>query len=62
MKFIILLKNENSTEKFEDLIVFIKQFINQVASHPVEGCSKELYEVEGFYRKEGGARVIKKRK
>lgn len=32
-----------------------------MGEHPtqqIEGCSKELYEIEGFYRKEGGARKL----
>lgn len=39
--------------KLEDPIGFIKWLLHQAISHQqVEGCSEEMYEKEGFYRKE----------
>lgn len=44
--------------KFENLIGFIKQFMNLGATHLASRCSEELYLVEGFYRKECEARKL----
>ena len=44
-----LVKNKIQLSKFEDLVGFIQQFMNQAASHlQVEGSSQELCKMKGF--------------
>lgn len=51
------LKNKIQPSAFEDLIGFFKTFMGGAASYPqVEGSSGDVYDGEGFYRKEGGVR------
>ena len=59
----VLLKNEIQLSKFEDLIGFMKRFMNlQATSSLASRCFEELYKMEDIYRQEGGARVIGKGK
>lgn len=51
-----MLNNKIQPSKCEDLIGFIKQFVNQHPIQQVERCSQELCNVEGLYRKEGRPR------
>lgn len=61
-----LLRNETEQIKFEDLIVFIKQFMNWAVCHLVsrEMLPRTVYNTEGFYRKGmgvGGGRGAKEK-
>lgn len=52
-----LLKNEIQPRVLEDLIGFIKQFMNQGTTHLVRReMLNEVCKMEGFYRREGGAK------
>lgn len=50
-----MLENKIQLNKFEDLIGFIKQFMNLASSHlrNKEILPAVLYKMEGFSRKEG---------
>ena len=44
---------------FKDPVGFMKQFMNrEVSCLGTKGYSKELYKMEGFYRKKDGARKL----
>ena len=54
-----MLKNKIQLSRVGDLIGFIKQFMNQAASHPATGkVLPGVLTLEGFYRKRGGAREL----
>lgn len=52
-----LLKNKIQQSASEDLIGFLKQFMNPAASHlAIRRALREVVHVEGFYEKKGRAR------
>ena len=54
-----MLTNQIPLSKFEDLIGFIKGFMNAAASHlATRRVLLGLHKMEGFYRKKGGAREL----
>ena len=54
-----MLKNKIQLSRVGDLIGFIKQFMNQAASHPATGkVLPGVLTLDGFYRKRGGAREL----
>lgn len=58
LQFILSIK-QIQLSKCEDLIGFIKRFMNQATSRPViKGHSQGLYKMKDFYKKKSGAREL----
>lgn len=55
--WIVTLKNKMQPSKFEDIIDFIKWFMNQL-----EGSHVGLYKMEGFCKKKDEARYLLRKK